>query len=104
MLTGHPFYVRSWDYWGISVFLILSVQIHEGLLGVFNNNFELKLHKEKKGSDSNLLALDLSIDDNRVTMINIYGPNTDCPDFFEKVRECFLDFDNDYLFFVVILI
>lgn len=29
-------------------------------------------------------------------MINIYGPNTDCPDFFEEVRECFLEFDNDY--------
>lgn len=66
------------------------------MLGFFYNNFELKLHKEKKDSDGNLLALDLSIDDNRITMINIYGPNTDCLDFFEELREHFLDFDNDY--------
>lgn len=63
---------------------------------LFNNNFELQLHKEKKDDEGNLLALDLSIDNNRITLVNIYGPNSDCPDFYDKVRVCFLELDNDF--------
>ena len=40
--------------------------------------------------------LDLSIEDNRVTLINIYDPNTDSPQFYENVRDVFLEFDNEY--------
>jgi hypothetical protein len=41
----------------------------------FNNFFNLKLHREKKDNNENFLALDLYIDDNRITVIhvNIYG-------------------------------
>lgn len=67
-----------------------------GVAVLFNNNFELQLHKEKKDDEGNLLALDLSIDNNRITLVNIYGPNSDCPDFYDKVRECFLELDNDF--------
>jgi exonuclease III len=32
----------------------------------------------------------------QTTLINIYGPNSDCPKFYEKIRECFMEFDNDF--------
>ena len=67
-----------------------------GVCILFNNNFEFKVHAEKKDSGGNLLALDLSIEDNRITLINIYGPNTDSPQFYENVRDVFLEFDNKY--------
>lgn len=47
-------------------------------------NFELKLHKEKNSNDGIFLALDLSIDDIRITLVNVYGP-----EFYDNVRECF---------------
>lgn len=56
---------------------------------LFNNNFELNLNMEKKDSEGNILALDLSIGENRVTLINIYGPNSDSPDFFWKSKGMF---------------
>lgn len=43
-----------------------------------------------------MLALDLVIEENKITLSNVYGPNTDTPGFYEKVRETFLEFDNDY--------
>lgn len=46
---------------------------------VFNYSFERKLQKGKNYSDDTLLALDLIIDDNRVTVININGSKTDFP-------------------------
>lgn len=44
-----------------------------------------------------MLALDLVIEENKITLINVYGPNTDTPGFYEKVRETFLDFDNYFV-------
>lgn len=38
---------------------------------LFNDNFELNLNNEKKDNEGNSLALDLSIGENRVTLINI---------------------------------
>ena len=55
----------------------------------FNNNFEFKIHGQKRDCEGNLLALDMTIEENKVTLINIYGPNTDSPLFFESVRNTF---------------
>lgn len=82
--------------WGYKCVFNSYLSNSRGVAVLFNNNFELKLHREKKDNEGNILALDLSIDENRVTLINIYGPNSDNPDFFEKVREYFIEFDNDY--------
>ena len=67
-----------------------------GVSILFNNNFEFKIHKEKGDSEGNLVALDITVEDNRLTLINVYGPNTDCSDFYEKVRDTFLEFDNEF--------
>lgn len=63
-----------------------------------DNNFEFKFHQERKDKAGNLIALDLTIEGNMVTLINIYGPNTDSPEFYEHVREIFLELDNDFLY------
>ena len=42
------------------------------------------------------MALDLFIEDNRVTLINIYGPNIVSPQFCENVKNVFLELDNEY--------
>lgn len=56
---------------------------------LFNDNFELNLNNEKKDNEGNSLALDLSIGENRVTLINIYWPNSDSPDFIWKSKGMF---------------
>ena len=88
-----PFIETQWGY--NCVFNSYSSN-SRGVAIFFNNDFELKLHREKKDNERNLIALDLSIEEHRVTLVNIYGPNTDCPDFFVNIRDCFLEFDNDY--------
>ena len=67
-----------------------------GVCILFNNNFEFEIHSEKRDCDGNLLALDLTIEEHKVTLINIYGPNTDSPQFYENVTNIFLEFDNEY--------
>ena len=56
---------------------------------MFNNNFECTIKNVKKDCDGNLIAIDMNIEGNNVTFINIYGPNSDNPGFYEKVGEHF---------------
>lgn len=82
--------------WGYKCYFNSYMSNSRGVCIFFNNNFEFKIHGEKRDSGGNLLALDLSIEDNRVTLINIYGPNSDNPQFYENIRDIFLEFDNEY--------
>lgn len=45
-----------------------------------------------------MIALNLVIEENKITLINVYEPNTDTPSFNEKVRETFLEFNDNYFF------
>ena len=63
---------------------------------MFNKNFEFKINKTQKYNEGNMLAFDITIEDHKVTLINIYGPDSDKPGFYEAVRDIFLDFDNEY--------
>ena len=65
-----------------------------GVAILFNNNFEFKFHKFKKDEDGNLLALDVSLCNKRVTLINIYGPNSDSPAFYNKVSDIIDTYEN----------
>ena len=87
-------YIES--QWGYKCIFNSYCSNSRGVAIFFNNDFELKLYKEKKDANGNLLALDLSIDENRLTLLNIYGPNNDSPIFFENIRDVLLEFDNPY--------
>ena len=67
--------------WGYKCFFNSYRSNARGVSIFLNNTFEYKVHQEKKDIDGNLLALDITIEDNRVTIINIYGPNTDNPEY-----------------------
>lgn len=43
----------------------------------------------------NLLALDLSAEENRVTLKNIYGPNSDNLQLYENIKDIFLELNNE---------
>ena len=64
---------------------------------MFSNNFEFKINKTQTDNEGNLLALDITIEDYKVTLINNYAPNSDKPSFYKAVRNIFLDFDNEYI-------
>ena len=94
---SEPFIESQWGYKCIFNSFKSNAR---GVCILFNNNFEFKIYNEKKDSEGNFLALDLTIDDNRVTLINIYGPNQDDPEFYDQVRETLLEFD--YVYFIVL--
>lgn len=62
---------------------------------MFNNNFEFKVVKEKKDINGNYLVLDVIVEKFRFTLVSLYGPNSDTPDFFENIMSIIDDFDNE---------
>ena len=51
---------------------------------MLNNTFEYKLYESKIDNTGNCIALDITIKEKRITLITIYGPNNDNPQFFPK--------------------
>ena len=49
------------------------------------NNIDYKIHSHISDPDGNYIIVDLTIDDNRLTLVCLYGPNKDCPEFFTTI-------------------
>ena len=43
---------------------------------MLNNNFEYKVHNIRKDNLGNYIIVDITIEGERMTLANIYGPNT----------------------------
>ena len=54
---------------------------------MFNSNFEYKIHNKVVDNSGNYILLDLTIDNRRITLGTVYGPNKDTPGFYEQLFE-----------------
>ena len=81
--------------WGYECYFNSYKSNSRGVAVLFNNNFEFKVIKEKKDLTGNFLALDLEIEGEKLTLITIYGPNSDSPAFYDQIEETIYDFKND---------
>ena len=62
---------------------------------MLNNTFEYKLYESKIDNTGICIALDITKKEKRITLINIYGPNNDNPQFFLNILKCIEEFEND---------
>ena len=85
-------YIRS--QWGFECFFSNFSSQARGVAILFNNTFEYKIHAQKSDTFGNKIILDLSIWDKKVTLINIYGPNRDCPEFYNELKTDIESRDN----------
>ena len=53
-----------------------------GVAILFNKNLNHNIHNQISDNQGNCIILDISIHNQRFSLINIYGPNTDNPQFF----------------------
>ena len=59
-----------------------------GTLIIIENNFEFKLHSQYKSEDGRYIIIDIEIPEvARFILVNLYAPNKDSPNFFEKLFE-----------------
>ena len=62
---------------------------------LFNNNIEYKILRSNADQEGNLLILDLEIEGQHISLVNIYGPNDDMPIFYQTMYEAIEEFANE---------
>ena len=58
------------------------------------NSFKFQINQEIIDECDNFIILNINIQDSRMTLVAIYGPNEDNPDFFKKLVFNINQFDN----------
>ena len=84
------------DQWGNSNCIFSNYKSNaRGVAILFGKTLDYKINRKLVDSDGNYIILDLTINDKKLTLVNLYGPNNDRPNFFNHISNCIDDFDND---------
>ena len=82
--------------WGSDCYFSSFKSNSRGVAILFNNTFEYKVLACKADPNGNFLALSLDIHDSIITLINLYGPNKDDPNFYETVNDTISEYNNPH--------
>ena len=84
------------DQWGDSNFVFSNYKTSaRGVAILFGKTLDYKINRKIVYSNGNYIILDIKINDRKVTLVNLYGPNNDSPNFFKQISNCIDDIDND---------
>ena len=72
--------------WGYKAFFSSFKSNSRGVAILFNNNCEVKISNEYKDNDGNYLILDVLVENIQFLLVNIYGPNSDRPNFYLSLK------------------
>ena len=86
--------------WGYKAFYNSYNSKSRGVAIFFRNDFEFEVHSTFKDNSGNLLILDIEIDKQRITFVNLYGPNIDDPSFYDNLRNRVITFGNNNVIIV----
>lgn len=71
--------------WGHDVFFNSYKSNSRGIAILFNDNCEVKVHKNYRDENGNYLILEATIDNLQFLLVNLYGPNSDTPEFYSQL-------------------
>ena len=81
--------------WGGEIVFNSYTSNSRGVCILFNNNIEYKIHRSKTDQEGNLLILDIEVESQRLSPVNIYGPNDDTPEFYQNMYDVIEEFANE---------
>ena len=90
-------YSAEWGY--LSYFSSFSSQ-SRGVAILFKNNFEFKVKNVHRDHQGNLIVLDMEIEENRLSLAVVYGPNQDNPNFYQNMQKTLTRFGNQKILIV----
>ena len=83
------------DQWGNSNSIFSHFKSNaRGVAILFSKSLDYKIHRKIIDDSGNFIIVDMNIHNQRLTLINLYGPNTDNPNFFKKISTYVDDIGN----------
>ena len=83
------------NQWGNSKSIFSNFKSNSrGVAILFNKDIDLKIHKKIVDDNGNFIIVNMSIYNQQLTLVNLYGPNSDNPNFFKLISNQIDDNDN----------
>ena len=73
------------DQWGSNCLFSNNRSNARGVAILFGKELDYKIHRSIIDTDGNFIILDLNVYNQKMTLVNLYGPNNDKPDFFQHI-------------------
>lgn len=80
--------------WGYETYFSFHTPGSRGCAILLANNFESKVHKVTYSTDGNYIIMDINIYELRVTLVCLYGPNKDSPQFYINLSRILQESEN----------
>ncbi len=87
-------YKTIYSQWGSEVFMSYNSSNSRGVAILFQNS-DHTINDKIYDKNGNYVILDLTIDEHRFTLVSVYGPNTDRPEFYENIFNAIELIGND---------
>ena len=81
--------------WGYKIFMAGLTSNKRGVMILLNNNFQHDIGRIVTDPNGIFLILEITIKGKKFTLVIIYGPNEDRPQFYDNIRQKIEEFDND---------
>ena len=84
--------------WGYECISSFGISDSRSVSISFRNNFEYHVKDIDKDNEGNYLIVNLEIAKmHKITLVNIYGPNEDKPEFYKNIKEKILDIQQEFI-------
>lgn len=84
--------------WGYKAFFSSYKSNSRGVAILFNNNCEITIYEQYRDDNGNYLILDVIVENLHFMLINIYGPNSDKPEFYSQLLNTLQDiYSSQYI-------
>ena len=80
--------------WGYNIYFSCFNNSSRGVMILLNNNFEHKVEFVNSDVKGNYIILDINIEGQKFTLVNLYEPNDDKPKFYKEIRQKYNLFQN----------
>ena len=81
--------------WGYDAYFSSYTNMSRGVMVLINNNFEQTVKNIRTDKNGNYIILDMEIQGKEITIVNLYGPNEDNPQFYENIVKKISEFENE---------
>ena len=83
--------------WGGNCYFSCKTSNSRGVAILLGEGVIVDVKRIEEDQDGNFIILDLKLFEYDITLINLYGPNTDCPNFYTLLEKRIVEFDNPFV-------
>ena len=82
--------------WGNDCFFSCKSSNSRGVAILFGEGVKVEILKIKEDNEGNFILLHIRLFDHDITLVSLYGPNTDSPQFYTRLENYILEFENPF--------